>query len=107
MVSGPSKSPKPGLPVCRCLLHLHLEWSPGKLVWKINDKVFKTQTAGVPDEEMYINFSANLKEGRSLGLPSAMEVDWIRVYKPVLKWLPSGRVQCPAASCVFAGFRGP
>ena len=59
-----------------------LEWSPNKLVWKINDKVFKTQTSGVPQEEMYINFSSNLKKDASeSGLPSAMEIDWIRVYK--------------------------
>ncbi len=59
-----------------------LEWSPNKLVWKINDKVFKTQTASVPQEEMYINFSANLKKDASeSGLPSAMEVDWVRVYE--------------------------
>jgi beta-glucanase (GH16 family) len=59
-----------------------LEWSPNKLVWKINDKVFKTQTSGVPQEEMYINFSANLKKNASGdGLPSAMEIDWMRVYK--------------------------
>ncbi len=59
-----------------------LEWSPNKLVWKINDKVFKTQTSGVPQEEMYINFSCNLKKDASeSGLPSAMEIDWVRVYK--------------------------
>ncbi len=59
-----------------------LEWSPNKLVWKINDKVFKTQTSGVPQEEMCINLSTNLKKGASeSGLPSAMEIDWIRVYK--------------------------
>ncbi|MCK4750009.1 MAG: family 16 glycosylhydrolase, partial [Bacteroidales bacterium] len=59
-----------------------LEWSPNKLVWKINDKIFKTQTSGVPQEEMYINFSSNLKKNASeSGLPSAMEIDWIRVYK--------------------------
>ncbi len=59
-----------------------LEWAPGKLIWKINDKVFKVQTQGVPEEEMYISFSANLKEGASdAGLPSSMEVDWVRVYK--------------------------
>jgi len=58
-----------------------LEWSPGKLVWKINDKVFKVQTQGVPEEEMYLSFSTNLKEGASdSGLPAAMELDWIRVY---------------------------
>jgi len=59
-----------------------LEWSPNKLVWKINDKIFKTQTSGVPQEEMYINFSSNLKRDASeSGLPSAMEIDWVRAYK--------------------------
>jgi len=59
-----------------------LEWSPNKLVWKINDKVFKTQTSGVPQEEMFINFSCNLKkDAPENGLPSAMEIDWVRVYK--------------------------
>jgi beta-glucanase (GH16 family) len=59
-----------------------LEWSPNKLVWKINGKVFKTQTSGVPQEEMSVNFSCNLKDRDSdSGLPSAMEVDWVRVYK--------------------------
>lgn len=58
-----------------------LEWEPGKLVWKINDMVFKTQTQGVPDQEMYVVFNASLKEyaGES-GFPSAFEIDWIRVY---------------------------
>jgi hypothetical protein len=59
-----------------------LEWSPGKLVWKINDKVFKTQSAGVPQDEMFMVFSTGLKEWASdYGLPAAMEIDWIRVYK--------------------------
>ena len=59
-----------------------LEWTPNKLTWKINGKVFKTQTSGVPQEEMYMNFSSNLKKDSAEGgLPSAMEIDWIRVYK--------------------------
>jgi len=59
-----------------------LEWTPNKLTWKINGKVFKTQTSGVPQEEMHINFSSNLKKDASEdGLPSAMEIDWVRVYK--------------------------
>ena len=59
-----------------------LEWTPNKLVWKINNKVFKIQTSSVPQEPMYINFSANLKKDASEnGLPGAMEIDWIRVYK--------------------------
>lgn len=59
-----------------------LEWSPNKLVWKINDKVFKTHSSGVPQEEMYMVFSSGLKSWASdSGLPAAMEIDWIRVYK--------------------------
>jgi len=59
-----------------------LEWTPNKLTWKINGKIFKTQTSGVPQDEMYINFSSNLKkDAAESGLPSAMEIDWIRVYK--------------------------
>ena len=59
-----------------------LEWTPNKLTWKINGKIFKTQTSGVPQEEMYINFSSNLKKDASeSGLPSAMEIDWIRIYR--------------------------
>ncbi len=59
-----------------------LEWTPNKLVWKINGKIFKTQTSGVPQEEMSINLSTNLKKDASeSGLPSAMEIDWVRVYK--------------------------
>jgi beta-glucanase (GH16 family) len=59
-----------------------LEWTPNKLTWKINGKVFKTQSSGVPQEEMYINFSSSLKKDASENdLPSAMEIDWVRVYK--------------------------
>jgi hypothetical protein len=59
-----------------------LEWWPGKLIWKINNKTFKVQTSGVPQEEMYINFSCNLKKGApENGLPAAMEIDWIKAYK--------------------------
>lgn len=59
-----------------------LEWSPNKLVWKINGKIFKVQTSGVPQDEMFINFTTLLKKGASPeGLPIAMEIDWVRVYK--------------------------
>ncbi|MEX2369960.1 MAG: glycoside hydrolase family 16 protein [Bacteroidales bacterium] len=59
-----------------------LEWSPGKLVWKINDKVFKTQSSAVPQDEMYMIFGTALKNGASdYGLPAAMEIDWVRTYR--------------------------
>ncbi|MCF8223651.1 MAG: family 16 glycosylhydrolase [Bacteroidales bacterium] len=56
-----------------------LEWTPGKLVWKINDyEVFK-QTSNVPDQEMYINFAGGLEKPMSGS--SSMEIDWVRVYQ--------------------------
>lgn len=59
-----------------------LEWYPEKLVWKINDKVFKTLKVNVPQDEMYMVFSAGLKEwANESGFPAAMEIDWVRVYK--------------------------
>ena len=59
-----------------------IEWLPGKITWKINGEVFKVQTQGVPDEPMYIMFNSSLKEkSNQEGLPSAMEIDWIRVYR--------------------------
>lgn len=59
-----------------------LEWAPGKLTWKINDVVFKTQNTGVPEEEMYLMFNSSLKQNAGEeGIPSAMEIDWVRVFK--------------------------
>lgn len=59
-----------------------LEWSPDKMIWKINDKVFKKQTSGLPEDEMYMVFSAGLKRwAKETGLPGSMAIDWVRVYK--------------------------
>ncbi len=59
-----------------------LEWRPGKMTWKINGVVFKEQSTGVPDQDMYLLFNASLKEKASeAGLPSALEIDWVRVYR--------------------------
>ncbi len=59
-----------------------LEWHPGRLIWKINEVVFKVQTTGIPDQDMYLLFNASLKQNASeAGLPSALEIDWVRVYK--------------------------
>lgn len=56
-----------------------LEWTPEKLVWKINDFVIYEQTQGIPNEAMYIVLSSGiLHEGQVSG--STMEVDWVRAY---------------------------
>jgi beta-glucanase (GH16 family) len=59
-----------------------LEWQPGKLTWRINGLVFKEQKTGIPDKGMYMIFNSSLKEkAREDGIPSTLEIDWIRVYK--------------------------
>lgn len=56
-----------------------LEWTPDKLVWKVNGEVVFTQTGNVPQEPMYISLAGGTDT--QLGTVSNMEVDWVRVYK--------------------------
>ena len=59
-----------------------LEWSPGKLVWKINGETVKEVTSNVPDEEMYLVFSSHLLEDKAPeNLPTSMDIDWVRCYR--------------------------
>ena len=59
-----------------------LIWEAGKLTWKVNGVEFKVQTEGVPDKAMFLVFNSSLKEKASdAGIPSAFEIDWVRVYK--------------------------
>jgi hypothetical protein len=57
-----------------------LEWSPDKLVWKINDTEIFTQTSNVPQEPMFINLSGGLD--KPVNSMTTMEIDWVRVYQP-------------------------
>jgi beta-glucanase (GH16 family) len=59
-----------------------IEWSPDKIIWKINEKPVMTQSQGVPQEPMYIALSAGISNGiAEHQLPARMEVDWVKVYK--------------------------
>ncbi|MFO7755467.1 MAG: family 16 glycosylhydrolase [Bacteroidales bacterium] len=58
-----------------------LEWTAGKIVWKINDYEVFSQTSDIPGEAMYINFSGGLD--RPITGTSSMEIDWVRVYRHV------------------------
>lgn len=57
-----------------------LEWTPDKLVWKINGNDILTRTSDVPQEPMYILFSGGLD--RPVNSMTTMEIDWVRVYQP-------------------------
>jgi hypothetical protein len=59
-----------------------LIWEAGKITWQINGVEFKVQTNGIPDKPMFLVFNSSLKEKASdSGIPSAFEIDWVRVYK--------------------------
>lgn len=59
-----------------------LEWTPTSLIWRINNLEIKREISGVPQEEMYIQFSAGLhSETANNQFPSSMEIDWVRCYK--------------------------
>jgi hypothetical protein len=56
-----------------------LEWTPDKLVWKINNVEICSQSADLPADPMYILFSGGLD--KPVNGHNSMEIDWIRVYK--------------------------
>lgn len=56
-----------------------LEWTPDKLVWKINDTVAFSQTTNVPQEPLFINLSGGLD--KPINGMTTMEIDWVRVYQ--------------------------
>ncbi len=59
-----------------------VEWSPDKIIWKINEKAILTQSRGVPQDPMYLILSAGVTNGvPEHMLPSSMEVDWVKVYR--------------------------
>jgi hypothetical protein len=59
-----------------------LEWKEGSLIWKVNGQPIATQTTGIPNEPMYINFSSGIHNNETVGnLPAAMEIDWVRCYQ--------------------------
>jgi hypothetical protein len=55
-----------------------LEWTPDKLVWKINGTEVFTQTSDVPQEPMYVLLAGGLN--KPINSPTSMEIDWVKVY---------------------------
>ena len=56
-----------------------LEWTPDKLVWKINNTVVFTHSSDVPQEPMYVILAGGLD--KPINGMTSMEIDWVRVYK--------------------------
>ncbi len=58
------------------------EWTPDKVSWKINDLEIMSHNQGIPQEPMYIGFSAGVSGTvADHQLPAGMEVDWVKIYR--------------------------
>jgi beta-glucanase (GH16 family) len=59
-----------------------LDWSPEKLVWKINGLDVATISESIPQENMYFVFSSGIFGDNPNGsVPASMEIDWVKVYE--------------------------
>lgn len=59
-----------------------LEWTPGKLTWKINGLEVAATNQGIPEEPLYIVLSAGLhKDMNGSLLPANMDIDWVRCFQ--------------------------
>lgn len=59
-----------------------LEWTPEKMVWRINDAVVKEIEKDIPDEPLYLVLKAGLNERQQTDqvfIP--MDVAWVKCYK--------------------------
>jgi hypothetical protein len=60
-----------------------LEWTSRRLVWKINGLEIAASSQGIPQEPMYLVFSAGLYKDLNIELPAQMEIDWVRCYQHI------------------------
>jgi hypothetical protein len=58
-----------------------LEWTADKLVWRVNGEEVFVQTGNIPQEPMYISLAGGVES--PVNTISNMEIDWVRVYKPL------------------------
>jgi hypothetical protein len=56
-----------------------LEWTSSSLIWKINGAEVFSQTSDIPQEPMYVLLAGGLD--KPINSATAMEIDWVRVYK--------------------------
>lgn len=58
-----------------------LEWTPEKLIWRINNLEVKTQVNNIPDESMYFTLNSGVLGDKPGSMPASMEIDWVRCYQ--------------------------
>lgn len=85
-ISGSEDSPKvnqakiKGLDWTNDFFIYSLEWTPNKLIWKINDVVIYTQTENIPNDPMYLILSSGVSNPNS-DVNAVMEIDWVKCYQ--------------------------
>lgn len=61
---------------------IRLEWTPEKMVWKVNNQTVHTQSSHLPQEEMYFSFSSGVHSATEGHFPAvSMDIDWVRCQK--------------------------
>ena len=59
-----------------------VEWEANKITWKINNVEVASTTNAVPQEPLFVMFSAGLnKNADNAQLPSNFQIDWVRCYE--------------------------
>ncbi len=55
-------------------------WSEKKMIWKINDEVVNTQTAGIPHENMFLSFNVRGLDD-TIATPASMDIAWVKWFQ--------------------------
>lgn len=85
-VSGNEDKPKvnhakiKGLDWTKDFFIYSLEWTPTKLIWRINGVEVYSQTENIPHDPMYLVLSSGVSNPNS-DVNAVMEIDWVKCYK--------------------------
>lgn len=61
---------------------LSIDWSPEKIIWKINGVPYMESNKSIPNSEMYLVFSSGVTGNDAPNqLPATFEIDWVRCWK--------------------------
>lgn len=61
---------------------LSVDWTPTKMVWKINGIPYMEDTKHFPKAPMYMVFSSGVTVGNApISLPATLEIDWVKCWK--------------------------
>ncbi|MRT93898.1 family 16 glycosylhydrolase [Ancylomarina sp. 16SWW S1-10-2] len=85
-ISGSEDTPKvnygkiKGLDWTKDFFIYSFEWTPTKLIWRINGVEVYTQTENIPHDPMYLILSSGVSNPNA-DVNAVMEIDWVKCYK--------------------------